>query len=62
MKRKKTRKISLSRETLRALDDDNHLREVAGGASEPIDTCRTVDYTNCFQCPTNRCTIRTCPP
>lgn len=64
MKRKKTRKISLSRETLRALDDDRHLHQVAGGATQLADTCgcATEAYTNCLACPTVRCTIRTCPP
>jgi hypothetical protein len=63
--KKKVKKISLNRETLRTLDGSN-LRGVAGAATENPTRCDP--NSNCVSCETCRLgcggteTARTCPP
>jgi hypothetical protein len=63
--KKRSKKLSLHRETLRDLNAD-HLTHALGGALTDEDTCpATCAGTctcSCVSCDTCRCTARTCPP
>ena len=67
MKKKGIRKIQLSRETLRHLDDSG-LATVAGAATENPTRCAPLSgCISCDTCPIRGCgggteTARTCPP
>jgi hypothetical protein len=63
--KKRSKKLSLHRETLRDLNPD-HLTYAVGGNHTEEDTCpATCAGTctcSCVSCDTCRCTARTCPP
>jgi hypothetical protein len=45
--KKTTRKLTLRRETVLALEQQS-LAQVAGGLSTPVSYCRTACYTHCI--------------
>lgn len=55
MKKKATRRLSLSRETVNLLED-NRLSEAGGGGITTLYNCppdATEAWSNCFACPSN---------
>jgi hypothetical protein len=58
VRKKKSRPISLSRETLRSLE----LRSVAGGYCSQQTACDSVNLCPTDSCPTPNTRCRICPP
>ena len=57
MKKKIRKKLSLSRETLRSLEDEASLKGAVGGTDSEGTRCRT----DCGSCPPSACHPSECP-
>ncbi len=60
MKKNKTSRLTLNKETLRSLEE-SHMQNVAGGAPTHGVGCYTANYTDCGSCGI-ACTAIDCTP